>query len=446
MNDEDRTRLIAEELYRVDGKRPGEGAPAPKHRKMAQNPYRFLRGSAQIFYADLAAKRLRLPRPFVESVRLTAIMGDCHLSNFGFVTEKGSHGENIIFAPNDFDDACIGHAGWDLARFITSVFLAVEYAQGILEGRYHIEDVESLEGFAAPTIEGARTAASAFLETYRSTCQAIGEDPVTRRRVLSNFPKGHVLRPFLKKARKRAIGGEKFETKSSLGKAVEITMSGVRFRDRPDRYRWLDDNEKKSVYDAFRPYVDDEILDIVGRIGAGTGSVNVKRYYLLVGPTGASTLSELPMCQVVEVKQQRQAAPLAHFPDLDPRNTLAPAHLTVDLQRMMERQPDRLLDEVVWQDAHWLVRSRQHARVSVAPEEICLSQGHGDERLRQYCEACGEAVALCHARSDPRSARFETLIAAAIGQEGKALVETGERYAAQTLEDWSLLSRMIESR
>ena len=43
-----------------------------------------------------------------------------NMANFGFVTEKGSHGENIFFGPDNYDEACIGIAGWDLLRFLTS--------------------------------------------------------------------------------------------------------------------------------------------------------------------------------------------------------------------------------------------------------------------------------------------------------------------------------------
>ncbi|NDW05718.1 DUF2252 family protein [Jiella pacifica] len=442
--DERRARLIADELERVDGVRPGRDTPGRKHRKMASNPFHFYRGSAQIFYTDLKEGVLLLPAGITEWVKPTAVVGDCHMANFGFVTEKGSHGNLVVFVPNDFDDACIGHAAWDLTRFLASIFLASDFAHGILDGRYETSEIDDLSGLKAPSEEEQETAARAFLEAYREMAEAVAEDPARRRTVKSGFPKDHVLHKGLKKARKRSIGGKNFQTKSTLGKAVAVAEDGLRFRDRPGRYRRLDASSAASIRSEFRPYVDDEILDIVERLGAGTGSVNVERYYLLVGPTGASTFAELPMCHIVEVKQQRPAAPLRHFADIDPRNRLSPAHLTVDLQRLMQREPDLLLDEVAWNGSQWLVRSRHHARYSLDPEEICLADAPG-KRLRQYVEACGQALALAHCRTDHRSNAFETAIAARIEDSGDVLIETSRAYSRQVVADHALLRSMLDA-
>ena len=445
-SDETRSTLIADELERVDGVRPGRDEPGRKHRKMASNPFHFYRGSAQLFYTDLKEGVLRLPLGMTDWVKPTAIIGDCHMANFGFVTEKGSHGGLVVFVPNDFDDACIGHAAWDLARFLTSIYLASHYAHGILDGAYETDKFDDLSGLKAPSERHERKAAKAFLKAYRKTAMAIAENPTRRRRVKAGFPGKHVLHKGLKKARKRSIGGQKFDTKSTLGKSVHVSAEGLRFRTRPGRYRRLDAATISTIISEFRPYVDDDILDVVERLGAGTGSVNVERYYLLVGPPGASTHSELPMCHVVEVKQQRAAAPLKHFADIDPRNRLSPAHLTVDLQRLMQREPDLLLDEVTWNDAQWLVRSRHHARYSLDPQEICLASSRTGKRLKQYAETCGETLALAHSRTDHRSTAFETAIAARIVDSGDALIETARAYAVQVIADHGRLKSLLASR
>ena len=445
-DDAARAELIAREIHRIDDIRPdGSNDTIRKHRKMTRNPFRFFRGAVQLFYHDLSTGVLALPTPFANMPRATAIMGDCHLANFGFVTEKGSHGNLIVFSPNDFDDACIGHAGWDLCRFLASLFLAADYGQGILEGHYDTDEFDDISDLKAASDKDAMKAARAFLKQYRKACEAVIDDPGKRRRVLDAFPKNHILCKSLKKATKRAIGGKKFETKSTLGKAVAIGGDGLHFRDRPKRYRRLDAARVSQIHKMFRPYVGDEILDVIERLGQGTGSVNVKRYYLLVGPAGASTSAELAQCHVVELKQQREAAPIAHFPDLDPRNSLAPAHLTVNLQRLMQREPDLLLDEVTWEGAQWLVRSRHHARVSLDPEEVCLHDEKPGKRLKQYAKACGETLALAHSRPDHRSARFEIAVVAAIAEAGEALIETSRQYAGRTLEDYDHMKALIDA-
>ncbi|WP_109806523.1 DUF2252 family protein [Sphingosinithalassobacter portus] len=444
MDDGERSAWIAAEIARVDGIAPDAGSHSAKHAKMARNPYCFLRGSAQLIYGDLASGALHLPQGLTHPALYSAVVGDCHMSNFGFVTEKGSHGRHIIFGPDDFDDACIGPAAWDLARFVTSLFLSCELAAGIAEGRYTTDEFDDVAGLAPPEPDEALAGAQAFVDRYIAICDEVTIDPAVRRRTLDDFAIGHPLRRFLKKARKRAIGGAKFERKSSLGKAVAIDPAGLRFRDRR-RYRRLDEPAEAAVRAAFRPYVDDAILDVVRRIGQGTGSLDLPRYYLLVGPEGAATSAELTMCQVVEVKQQRRAAPLHEFPDLDPRNTLGPAHLTVMIQRRVQREPDLLLDQADWDGESWLVRSRHHARVSAEPEEICLSDGDAGIRLAHYAQACGEALALAHSRADNRSVRFETAMGLALRQDGAALIEAARSYAERVIADWELYCAMRAS-
>ena len=116
--------------------------------------------------------------------------------------------------------------------------------------------------------------------------------------------------------------------------------------------------------------MDDDIVDITSRENAGTGSVNMRRFYFLVGPKKPHNAESFRYCHIVEVKQQRKAAPLFYFDNVCPVNRLNPAHLTARSQRRMQRRPDLLLDEVIWDNAHWLIRSRHHAKVGLDPHDI----------------------------------------------------------------------------
>ena len=283
--DDARLRLVKAELRRVDGVGPRKRSPLAKHLKMAQSPARFLRGAAQLFYADLAAGDPTIPESLL-APPLTRIQGDCHFANFGFFTEEGSHGEDVIWAPNDFDDAAVGHAAFDLLRFAVSVHLAADLCQGIAAGRYADEDVAPGEGQSAPTAKDANRAVAAFLAQYRETCVALASDPNELDRALNAFPKKHVLAAPLAKAKRRAAGGDRFLEKSTLAKSVVLEDGVLRFVERPDRFSRPPPGAASRLARVFRPYVDDEILDLVERLDAGTGSVNVNRYYLLVGPAG----------------------------------------------------------------------------------------------------------------------------------------------------------------
>lgn len=134
---------------------------------MSENPHGHL--------ADIARGRLQTPKAFADQHLHTALMGDCHLSNFSFITESGAAGDWVVFVPNDFDDACDGPAVWDIVRFAVSLVLGAEFCRGIVEGRYQPEEVSDAGELAAPA--DAETAVRAFITAYRETCAAIVQDP-----------------------------------------------------------------------------------------------------------------------------------------------------------------------------------------------------------------------------------------------------------------------------
>ena len=437
---QERANELLQVMGRVDGVEPGSGLA--KHQKMATSPFVMLRGAASVFYSDLASLRFSLPTE-IESWPLTMVMGDCHVSNFGLFSEEGSHGEDIIFAPNDFDDACVGHAGWDLLRYGVSLILAADHCHGVQDGRY-IPDAP-LDNFKRLEEGAVAEALARFLAGYRLACEQLVSGAWDYRQVLQGFPKDHVLHKLERKALKRQAGGEDFFTKSSLAKAVNLEQSLLKFRPIPERFAPLSAAEYRELEQVFGPYVDDQIVDAVERLGAGTGSVNMRRFYLLVGPGKKTKAKDVPLYHIVEVKKQRAAAPLYEFEDLSPINLLSPAHLTVVCQRRMQRSPDLVLDEVRWKKAHWLVRSRHHARVGIDPEEICCTKRALNGGFADYAELCGQALALAHGRSDRRSQYFEQAVLATPEGAWQALLELQQEYAEQVKQDWRWLASIEAS-
>ena len=88
-----------------------------KFRKMAADPFAFYRGSACLFYADVA----ELEDPWAdERTRRVWIQGDLHAENFStYLNAQGV----LIFDVNDFDEAYLGPFTWDLQRFAASMAL-----------------------------------------------------------------------------------------------------------------------------------------------------------------------------------------------------------------------------------------------------------------------------------------------------------------------------------
>ena len=88
-----------------------------KFRKMAADPFAFYRGSACLFYADMAT----MEDPWSdERTSRVWIHGDLHAENFGTYMDATGR---IVFDVNDFDEAYLGHVSWDLRRFAASFAL-----------------------------------------------------------------------------------------------------------------------------------------------------------------------------------------------------------------------------------------------------------------------------------------------------------------------------------
>src|ERR687889_291749 len=99
-----------------------------KFRKMAADPFAFYRGSAPLFYSDMA----RLEDPWVdEATSRVWIQGDLHAENYG--TYMDSAGV-LVFDVNDFDEAYLGHYTWDLQRMAASLAL-LGYSKALSDKR-----------------------------------------------------------------------------------------------------------------------------------------------------------------------------------------------------------------------------------------------------------------------------------------------------------------------
>src|SRR4051812_28136382 len=84
-----------------------------RYARMAESPFAFLRGSAAVMAADLAAAP--------STGLLVQAAGDCHCMNFGgFATPE----QRKSFDINDFDETAVAPWEWDLKRLATSFVVA----------------------------------------------------------------------------------------------------------------------------------------------------------------------------------------------------------------------------------------------------------------------------------------------------------------------------------
>jgi uncharacterized protein (DUF2252 family) len=85
---------------------------AERHRRMAQSPFAWFRGSAALMASDLG----RVPHSALQ----VQLCGDAHLLNFGFYA---SPERTLVFDINDFDETYPGPWEWDLKRLLVSLVL-----------------------------------------------------------------------------------------------------------------------------------------------------------------------------------------------------------------------------------------------------------------------------------------------------------------------------------
>lgn len=86
-----------------------------KYRRMVTDAFAFMRGTCHLFYEDWPQTSALNSAPSVW------VCGDLHLNNFG--SYKGDD-RLVYFDINDFDEAALAPCTWDLARLLTSIFVA----------------------------------------------------------------------------------------------------------------------------------------------------------------------------------------------------------------------------------------------------------------------------------------------------------------------------------
>ena len=121
--------------------------PELKQRKflaLADNIFGFYRGTCHLFYEDLHQE------PALKTGPPVWISGDLHLENFG--SYRAANGL-VYFDINDFDEAALAPAAWELGRFICSIGMASELWQ------YSMSEAKDLmklflEEYSAALVEG----------------------------------------------------------------------------------------------------------------------------------------------------------------------------------------------------------------------------------------------------------------------------------------------------
>ncbi len=389
-----------------------------KFRKMAADPFAFYRGSACLFYADIAER----DDPWAdERTSRVWIQGDLHAENFGTYMD----GDGVlIFDVNDFDEAYLGHFTWDVLRFAASLAL-LGWGKAIPDA-----DISAL----------VRTYTRAYLDQVRIFTETPDDRDFALRLDTTHGPVHQVLQ--LAKLRTRV---------TLLDSITQTEGFDRRLRDGPGLRR-LDDGERSRMTEAFGRYVESipeskrfpgvtyTIKDVAGRSGFGIGSAGLPAYTVLIEGFNEALDNDV----VLSMKQGNVAAPsrvvtdpkiAAHF-----RHH---GHRTAISQRALQAHADRLLGYTDLDGVGYVV-----SEVSPYQADLDWSELTEPDEITPVVDALGRATAKVHCVADSDADHslvdFQTEDAVAnvvAGREGEFVewvVDFAHAYAAQVRTDHAL--------
>ena len=296
-----------------------------KYKFMAENMFRFFRGTCHLFYEDLAAAN-KLP-----ASPAAWICGDLHLENFG--SYKGDN-RLVYFDLNDFDEALLAPASWELARMVASILLAFEALE--------IDDKK------------ASKMGQLFLKSYSATLakgKAYYIEPQTARGIVCTFLTVISKRKQSRLLKKRTVKKKDrmmlliddprhFEIEKFLKKELFHHIT-----------QWL-------TYNSEGPY-NYEVVDAVFRL-AGTGSVGLKRYAFLLKSKNEAGAKYL----LVDMKQAVPPSLLPYVAIQQPAWE-SEAQRIVAVQQRMQNIPPALLSTTTFKGDSYIIQEMQPVKDSI---------------------------------------------------------------------------------
>ena len=386
-----------------------------KFRKMAADPFAFYRGSAVLFYADMATGE---DRWCDERTSRVWIHGDLHAENFGTYMDATGR---IVFDVNDFDEAYLGHVSWDLRRFAASFAL--------LAWRKAFSD------------EVIGDLLAVYLDAWLDQVEEFTRSDADREFALVAGNTEGAVHELIRETATR--------TRLGLLRRMTVVEDGERrFADNA-RNRRLEDDERAEVLEALERYkatlpprpwrreVAYDVKDLIGTGGFGIGSAGLPAYNVLLEGYDQALENDV----VLSLKQGAVAAPSRIVTDPEVRGYFEhEGHRTAVSRRALQSHASQFL-------GHTEIRGRGFVVAELSPYELDLDWEDLTEPddIRPVLAQLGRATAKLHcvgdADSDHTLVPFQTeeaIVAMLAGrrQEFVAdLVEFAHAYARRTQED-----------
>lgn len=391
---------VVERIRRFNAGRDPERL-ALKYRTMRSSVFAFLRGTCHLFYA-------RLPEvPLLRAAPLAWICGDLHLENFG--SYKGDN-RLVYFDLNDFDEAVLAPCTWDLVRVVTSILVGGQ-SFGLDRGQERMLSRRFLDAYAAAIAEGK----ARWVE--RETAQGLVGRLLNRARLRKR-------KEFLDSRTVRIGGRRKIGVDGK--RALAVTQ-----KQRARIKRFMREFATHQPNPKFY-----RLLDVARRI-AGTGSLGVERYVLLVEGKGSPNGNYL-----LDLKQALPSS-LAPFLQWKQPKWQNEAQRVATLQRRQQAVPMAFLGPVVMDGTPYVLRGLQPVE-----DRVALDKWRGDlALLEQTLVTMAQLTAWSQLRSSGRqgSATVDELIEY-WGKRNRRekLLELAVQCRRQTERDWKAYCKAFD--
>jgi len=372
-------------------------------REDKENPFVFFRATCHLFYEDLAIKS------WFKKAPLVWICGDLHVENFGNYKADNRH---VYFDVNDFDEAVLAPCTWEIARLLTSLFVASEtFAVG------------------QPVAEKL---CQQFLDSYTKTIAVgkvywMGEDTAPK-----------VIEDLL--SRKTQIKRrELLEERTDLDQKKQMRSLKIDFK----KSQPISKQQRQKVESFIEVFAAQQpnpkffkLLDAAQRI-AGRGSLGIERYVLLVEGKGSPDGNYL-----LDLKKSLPSSLMPYIIWEQPK-WKSEADRIVSIQKRSQAMPIAFLHSVTTEKESFVLRELQS---TLSPTDHLKIEKWDNKLLEsgELMRSLGQVVAWSHLGSSGRqgSAIADQLIDFASKSKWKdEVMEYAKKYSQQVHQDWQEFCR-----
>lgn len=332
-----------------------------KFGKLSESAFKFFRGTALLFYRDMAGHDTHMPTVMA--------LGDVHPENFGIMPDRNG---TPIFGVNDFDETIYAPFTWDLKRGATGFWIAAEEVGGLSFKKRCKVVKHFVSGYLAAMSDYADHA------TEKNDAWRMDNSPKVIRRLFkeaSEDRRDWLWDDYLKP------NGRGFRADDEL---QPISSEIDKFQDAVNRLAKANGVETPpDRAGALR------VKDVCVRHGQGTASLGLPRYYVLIEGPSKDATDDI----IIEFKRARLSALEGLTPPTE-FDAGSRADRIVHGQRVQLAHGDLFYGAVEIDGQSFMTRERAPFRDDIDLDAL------SDKTWKKYAHACGAALAQSHALSD----------------------------------------------